>query len=181
MQNIKNAEFKARVKNLQLLEEKLISLSPTYLGEDHQKDTYYLVPSGRLKLREGNIENALIWYQRENVFGIKRSDIILYKYHPDNNLKLILERSIGIKQIVEKIRRIYFIENVKIHFDRVQGLGDFLEVEAIDESGGFDQKMLEEQCREYSAFFNIEPADFIDLSYSDLLLSHWEGKNIYSN
>ena len=67
-----NIEFKARTNNIQALEEKLLSLNPQFIGEDHQKDTYYNVKTGRLKLREGNIENALIWYQREDVKGAKQ-------------------------------------------------------------------------------------------------------------
>ena len=64
-----NFEFKATTTNQQAQEEKLKILNPTYIGEDHQKDTYYNVTEGRLKLREGNIENALIWYQRADFAG----------------------------------------------------------------------------------------------------------------
>ncbi len=168
MPDLRNAEFKARVEDIDLLEEKLKSLSPRFAGEDNQTDTYFHVFSGRLKLREGKIENALIWYQRKDIAGIKQSDIILYQHDPDRNLRLVLERSIGIKQIVKKIRRIYFIDNIKFHFDRVKGLGNFIEVEAIDEPGTFDQQSLVEQCRKYCSFFNIQPNDFIDLSYADM-------------
>ena len=168
MANFRNAEFKASVKDIDLLEDKLNSLSPRFVGEDHQTDIYFNVSSGRLKLREGNIENALIWYRRTDIAGIKQSDIILYEHTADRNLRLVLESAIGIKHIVEKVRRIYFIGNIKFHFDRVKGLGNFIEVEAIDESGTFDQQSLVEQCRKYCSFFNIQPDDFIDLSYAEM-------------
>jgi adenylate cyclase class IV len=61
-----NFEFKARTDNLDFFEEKLQSLNPLFIGEDHQKDTYFNVTKGRLKLREGTIENALIHYKRNN-------------------------------------------------------------------------------------------------------------------
>ncbi len=102
-----NIEFKAKVTDLKAVEAKLLTLAPEYIGEDFQTDTYFNVSENRLKLREGNIENALIWYNREAVAGVKRSDIILYKHSPDNALKEILTKLHGIKIIIEKARRIY--------------------------------------------------------------------------
>ena len=166
-----NIEFKARTDNGTALEEKLLSLKPLYIGEDYQKDTYYNVPVGRLKLREGNIENALIWYQREDVAGAKQSDILLYKHAPDDALKKILLKLHGIKVVVDKVRKIYFVENVKFHFDRVEGLGSFLEVEAIDSTGEIGIEKLKKQCDFYIEFFEIKPDDFMKISYSDMMLA----------
>ena len=165
-----NIEFKAKALDSAALEEKLLSLKPLFVGEDHQKDTYYDVSIGRLKLREGNIENALIWYQREDVGGAKQSDILLYKHSPDEALKKILLKLHGIKIVVDKIRKIYFVENVKFHFDRVEGLGDFIEVEAIDSNGEIGIEKLKEQCDFYINFFEIKQNDFMKQSYSDMVL-----------
>jgi adenylate cyclase class IV len=77
----------------------------------------------------------------------------------------------GIKIIVEKERRIWFIENVKFHFDKVKQLGDFVEVEAIDEDGTIGLEKLEKQCAFYSELFKILPSDYIAESYSDRLLN----------
>ena len=165
-----NIEFKAGTNNLKEMEEKLLSLNPVFIGEDHQKDTYYNVAEGRLKLREGNIENALIWYQREDTAGAKQSDILLYKHAPDDALKKILIKLHGIKIIVDKIRKIYFIENVKFHFDRVEGLGTFIEVEAIDSTGEIGIEKLKEQCDFYINYFDIQQSDFMHKSYSDMMM-----------
>ena len=165
-----NIEFKAKASDIVSLEEKLLTLKPKYVGEDHQKDTYYNVDFGRLKLREGNIENALIWYNRENVGGAKQSDILLYKHLPDEALKNILLKLHGIKIVVDKIRKIYFVDNVKFHFDRVEGLGTFIEVEAIDDSGNIGIEKLKEQCNFYISFFGIKENEFMKKSYSDMLL-----------
>lgn len=165
-----NIEFKAGTNNLKEMEEKLLSLNPVFIGEDHQKDTYYNVEEGRLKLREGNIENALIWYQREDTAGAKQSDILLYKHAPDDALKKILIKLHGIKIIVDKIRKIYFIENVKFHFDRVEGLGTFIEVEAIDSTGEIGIEKLKEQCDFYINYFDIQQSDFMHKSYSDMMM-----------
>lgn len=165
-----NIEFKAKTNDIKALEEKLLSLNPQFIGEDHQKDTYYNVNTGRLKLREGNIENALIWYQREDVSGAKQSDILLYKHAPDEALKNILIKLHGVKIIIDKIRKIYFVENVKFHFDRVEGLGTFVEVEAIDSTGEIGIEKLKEQCNFYINFFEIKTEDFMKKSYSDMMM-----------
>ena len=165
-----NIEFKAKANNIEAFEEKLLSLNPQFIGEDHQKDTYYNVKTGRLKLREGNIENALIWYQREDVKGAKQSDILLYKHPPDDALKNILNKVHGVKIIVDKIRKIYFVENVKFHFDRVEGLGTFVEVEAIDSNGEIGIEKLKEQCNFYINFLRIKTEDFMKKSYSDMMM-----------
>jgi adenylate cyclase class 2 len=97
---ILNVEFKATSSCVNILEEKLNTLNPLFIGEDDQTDTYFNVPKGRLKLREGNIENALIYYERENTANAKSSSVILYKHHPDYGLKNILATLHGIKVIV---------------------------------------------------------------------------------
>lgn len=165
-----NIEFKAKVTDIGFAENKLLTLNPDYKGEDNQTDTYFSVNEGRLKLREGNIENALIWYKREDIAGVKRSDILLYKHSPDKALKDILTKLHGVKVIVDKKRRIWFIDNVKFHFDEVKGLGSFIEVEAIDNNGDIGIEKLEEQCNFYVTFFGLNHGDFLKESYSDILL-----------
>jgi adenylate cyclase class 2 len=167
---ILNIEFKASANNLAALEALLQQHSPLFIGEDHQVDTYFNVPSGRLKLREGNIENALIHYEREDTAGAKASHVLLYHHKPDNSLKEILIKTLGIKVIVDKHRKIYFVDNVKFHFDTVQELGKFVEVEAIDKDGTTGREKLQAQCDEYAALFNIEAKDYCALSYSDMIL-----------
>jgi adenylate cyclase, class 2 len=166
-----NIEFKAKTEKLAQLEEKLQQLNPVFIGLDNQCDTYFNVPAGRLKLREGNIENTLIYYERSNTAGAKQSDIILYHHQPDKSLKEILTKIHGIKVVVEKKRKIYFIGNVKFHFDEVKGLGTFIEVEAIDKTGDIGVERLKEQCSHYAAFFEVAEANYLSHSYSDMLLA----------
>jgi len=168
---ISNIEFKASVADLETKESILQNLNPVFIGEDHQVDTYFNVPFGRLKLREGNIENALIQYERINVTGSKLSQVLLYQHQPDTALKEILVKSLGVKVVVNKTRRIYFIENVKFHFDTIQNLGTFIEVEAIDTTGNIGELKLKEQCNHYQLLLNIADKDFIALSYNDLVLA----------
>lgn len=166
-----NFEFKARHNNIAEAEDRLKQLDPLFIGEDHQIDTYFNVPNGRLKLREGSIEHALIFYQRSNVAGAKQSDVTLYQHQPDPALKQILTASLGIKTVVDKKRKIYFIGNVKFHFDRVEELGTFVEVEAIDKDGSIGLEKLKEQCSYFQQLLGVQQSDFIAESYSDLLLA----------
>ncbi len=165
-----NIEFKAATNKLAALEKKLLTLNPTFIGEDKQVDTYFNTPTGRLKLREGNIEHSLIYYERTNIAGSKQSNILLYQHNPDITLKEILVKVNGVKVVVDKKRKIYFIDTVKFHFDQVEGLGTFVEVEAIDSTGNIGVKKLQEQCDFYADFFEINPEDYIAVSYSDLIM-----------
>jgi len=167
---ITNFEFKVTAKDINKSEQKLLELKPFFKGEDEQVDTYYNIPKGRLKLREGKIENALIYYDRKNTADAKQSDVLLYKHQPQQSLKDILSLLFGVKVIVEKKRKIYFIDNVKFHFDTVKNLGTFIEVEAIDETDEIGIQKLKKQCDKYFSFFGLNDSDYVNCSYSDLLL-----------
>ena len=167
----RNFEFKAKTVNNEHLENLLLPYHPVLIGMDHQVDTYFNVANGRLKFREGNIENALIHYERTNIAGAKQSNVLLYQHNSDHILKEILEKGLGVKIIVDKQRKIYFIENVKFHFDEVNGLGSFVEVEAIDRDNSLPIERLKEQCNDYAQLFQIGADEFIAESYSDLLLA----------
>lgn len=167
---IKNIEFKARVRDIDSLERKLLTLSPDYKGLDHQIDTYFNTTRGRLKLREGNIENALIHYEREDTASRKQSDVILYKHNPDKALKDMLTIHLGVRAVVDKKRKIYFLGNVKFHFDEVKDLGTFVEAEAIDDAGQYSEEALKEQCDKYFTFLGLAKADLIDVSYGDMII-----------
>ena len=178
--SVLNIEFKATTNKLEELEALLQQHNSLFIGEDHQVDTYFNMNShppqsfggqaGRLKLREGNIENALIHYEREDTAGVKASHVLLYHHKPDKALKEILIKTLGIKAIVDKRRRIYFIDNVKFHFDTVDGLGTFVEVEAIDKDGTMGKEKLQVQCNQYAALFGIRAEDYCPASYSDMIL-----------
>lgn len=167
---IRNFEFKAKVDNLETYENKLLLLNPEFKGTDHQTDTYFNALNGRLKLREGNIENSLINYKRENTPGAKESEIILYRHQADKALKDILTIQFGVKIVVSKKRKIYFLNNVKFHFDIVENLGIYLEVEAIDSREEFTTAQLKIQCDKYYDYFELSKSQLIDKSYSDLLI-----------
>lgn len=130
-----NVEIKARCEDPGRIRDILIAHKARFEGKDHQVDTYFNSREGRLKLREGTIENALIHYRRDNISGPKTSRVILFPTERRSRLKDILERANEVLCVVDKQREIFFIDNVKFHIDRVEGLGSFVEIEAIDLDG----------------------------------------------
>ena len=165
-----NIEIKARCANPQALRDILRSQGADFRGTDYQTDTYFKVERGRLKLREGNIENALVYYEREDQEGPKQAQVTLYPATPGSGLKEILTQSLGILVVVKKQREIYFIDNVKFHLDAVEGLGTFAEIEAIDQDGTVGREKLLAQCHVFLELLRITPDDLVAVSYSDLLL-----------
>lgn len=165
-----NVEIKTRCADHNKVREILKAKFADFKGVDHQIDTYFKVNTGRLKLREGNIENFLVYYDREDKEGPKESKIILFKNEPYSTLKDILVNSNGVLVVVDKSREIYFIDNVKFHIDTVVGLGSFVEIEAIDKDGSIGKEKLYDQCKEYMKLLGIFDADLVSCSYSDLLL-----------
>ena len=73
--------------------------------------------------------------------------------------------------MVDKVREIYFIGNVKFHLDVVESLGTFVEIEAIDSDGTIGREQLLKQCRTYLSLLEIRESDLISVSYGDLLLA----------
>ncbi len=168
MNDILNIEIKVRVPSTHKIREILLSHNAVSFGIDHQIDTYFEVPKGRLKVREGNVENSLIYYERSNKAEARESDILLEKLNDNSNIKNILNKVLEPKIVIDKRREIFFIDNVKFHIDEVEGLGRFIEIEAISENSQFTKAYLEQQVENYSKIFNLKKKNILNLSYSDL-------------
>ncbi len=163
-----NFEFKARLHDAAHVRATLKRLHARFLGTDRQVDTYFRVPKGRLKIREGRIENSLIFYQRTNSAHARRSTVEMMLLPRRNSVRPILSRALEVLAVVDKRREIYFVGNVKIHLDRVRGLGTFVEVEAMTRSG--DSRKVRAQAAKFKKHFAISSADIVPQSYSDLIL-----------
>ena len=167
-----NFEFKAHLGDDARARTALRSLGARMLGTDHQIDTYFRVPQGRLKIRGGRIENALIYYQRANAARARSSTVELMPLPRRNAVRAILSRALGVLAVVDKRREIYFAGNVKIHIDNVRGLGKFVEVEAMTRST--EVRKVRAQARRFQKLLGVSPADIVPLSYSDMVLEKRE-------
>jgi len=166
-----NVEIKAKTGDPEFIRVYLKNNKAEFRGVDLQMDTYFNVPTGRLKLREGNIENNLIYYERQDTPGMKESSFQLVRVPDAKALKEVLTKSLGVKTVVKKKREIYYIGNVKFHIDEVENLGSFAEIEASDLYADVPKEELQKQCDFYLREFKIKEGDFISVSYSDMLVA----------
>lgn len=167
---MKLIEMKARCSNPSKVRHLLLQQpNIQFIGIDSQVDTYFKIPSGRLKLREGNIENSLIYYDRENKKDAKKSDVTLYKSTEIASLKAVLVAALPILIVVEKKREIYFIDHIKFHIDTLTLLGSFLEIEVIDANDAMDISEMRQQCERYMKLLDIQKEDLMEHSYSEML------------
>lgn len=162
-----NIEIKAKYEDHEFARSKLKEKEAKKIGIDHQTDTYFRVKEGKLKVRKGDIENYLVFYRREEKSGPKTSEILLYETDQPEELNEVLKAALEVLAVVKKKREIYWLENIKIHLDKVKGLGKFIEIE-LDKTkeGSYSDKadvlnLMEE--------FKIEEDDLMKRSYSDLI------------
>ena len=165
-----NIEIKARTARAATIRQYLHDNHAEYKGTDHQTDTYFKVTNGRLKLREGDIENNLIYYSRAETAGTRQSDVDMLEAANPPALKAVLSKAMGILAIVTKRREIYYIGNVKFHLDTLEGLGEFVEIEASDKNDDIPVEKLQAQCEYYMGAFGVRPEDLIQKSYSDMVM-----------
>lgn len=171
---MRNIELKARLRDLEAARRIAESLASSPGREEHQIDTYFHCREGRLKLREIVGEGAqLIWYARADAEGPKPSQYQLVPAADGGPLKQALTSALGIRAVVDKRRAIYRYENVRIHLDRVDGLGDFLEFEAVL-SAEADEPAAYAKLKRLSDNFGIADNDRICGSYGELVSSRPE-------
>ncbi len=167
---MRNIELKARLLDLEHGVEICEALGALAQGDIHQIDTYFGVERGRLKLREADPGHTeLIYYERADTVGPKGCDYLLYPV--DGGIKEFLGAALGIVAHVDKVRTLYLWKNVRIHLDRVAGLGDFIEFEAVLD-GAHDDEDGQAKLDYLLAQFGITAEQHVACSYLDLSLNH---------
>lgn len=166
----RNIELKARIESVEAARPVARRLATATAEIERQTDTYFAGAQGRLKLRERQgLPSQLVWYDRADSETAKPSDYLLLEVADAAGLKQALTAAYGVLVVVDKRREIYLHDNVRIHLDRVAGLGDFLEFEAVLAQGDEDAAGFG-KLAELAAEFAIEPQHLVATSYSDLLL-----------
>lgn len=179
---MRNVELKARDSDPARSLERALALGAEDQGEIRQRDTYFARARGRLKLREqerlgaaapaGRIVTAygdeLIQYSRDDSTDARTSR---YRRVPAGEAKALreaLDGAYGTLVTVTKRRRLLLWEGVRIHLDEVEGLGSYLELEAVAEPGSdlSEEHRKVERLREE---LEIGDDQLIAGSYSDLV------------
>jgi len=164
-----NIEIKARVRDFPELKRRAEALSDSPLEVIPQEDTFFITPKGRLKLRVLAPDRAqLVYYERPNQDGPKRSDYFIFNTNDPENLRTALSLALGIRGVVKKTRYLYMVGQTRVHLDDVEGLGQFMELEVVlrdDQSDVAGQAIANALMKK----LGIEPTDLIEGAYMDLL------------
>jgi predicted adenylyl cyclase CyaB len=164
-----NIEIKVRHSDLNTVEEIILKNKWPAGGIELQKDTFFNVPNGRLKLREINDEQAvLIPYLRPDSDKPRHAEYVLLKADDPDQTVDILKRMLGIRLIVKKKRRIFFYENVRIHLDWVDSLGSFIELEGVITKKE-EQEKTHAKVLWLMKMFDIKPENIIKEAYVDIM------------
>lgn len=163
-----NIELKARVADLAEAEARCVGLGAERRGVLAQRDTYFKVPHGRLKLREQEGETAqLIFYLRTDIAGARESHFTIVEVSDAGAMLTMLGEALGPRGRVEKQRTLYMWHGARIHLDAVEGLGEFVEIEAPLRSSS-DAAHAHEQVSELRAALDIPDADLVVTSYGEM-------------
>jgi predicted adenylyl cyclase CyaB len=166
-----NIEIKARARDFDAIRSQAKALSAAPEQVIPQVDTFFYTSKGRLKLRELGRERAqLIYYERPDQDGPKRSDYHIYETGDPENLKTTLSLALGIRGVVRKTRYLYLVGQTRVHLDDVEGLGQFMELEVVlntHQSDAEGQAIAEDLMSK----LGIEKADLLEGAYMDLMES----------
>ena len=164
----RNVEIKARVDGWEEMRRRAAAIADRPVEILEQEDVFFIVPRGRLKLRTQNGVSELIYYFRENTSGPRESSYLCLPIADPAATRRMLGLVHGERGIIRKTRWLYLVGQTRIHLDRVENLGDFLELEVVLRDG----QSLEEgagMARELTAKLGIEDDQLVDRAYVDLL------------
>mgnify|MGYP003981169673 CR=1 FL=1 len=162
-------EIKARCSNLAHARKLIQGWGAKLLGREKQSDTFYNVPSGRLKLRVSSAEKLLIGYDRPDQPGPKHCEVDLYPVEYPETLNAVLTARLGVRIRVRKDRERWLLGNVKFHLDRVDKLGEFIEIEILGKRGVDTVESLRTVCKSYMDKLGIQQDELVDNAYADML------------
>jgi predicted adenylyl cyclase CyaB len=166
---LRNVEIKAHIESVEALTPRAQAIADTGPTEIFQDDTFFHCSNGRLKLRAFSEANGeLIFYQRSAGTGPKECFYVISKTASPNSLREALSLAYGQGGRVRKHRTLFLVGRTRIHLDRVEGLGDFLELEVVLSEGESTEAGVK-VAHELLANLGISPQQLIEGAYIDLL------------
>lgn len=166
---MRNLETKARCRDLALARQRAASIGAVEQWTRRQVDTYFHVPNGRLKLRRQEDGPAeLIFYRRPDRPQARWSSYSIVTVVRAAELGSILAEALGVVVHVDKVRTLLTLGHTRIHLDRVDGLGDFVELETV--LAEQDEELAKDEHERIAEALGIEACDSVAGSYCDLLL-----------
>jgi predicted adenylyl cyclase CyaB len=165
----RNIEIKARIDSVEALAPRVAALADQGPVEIIQDDTFFPCGRGRLKLRAFPAgDGQLIYYQRPNHTGPKESFFVISPTAAPDSLRDALSLAYGRAGHVRKRRLLYLVGRTRVHLDRVEDLGDFLELEVVLAEAEQSERGVEE-ARRLMAALGVGLGQLIEGAYVDLL------------
>ncbi len=167
---MRNLEAKFRLEDLDAACATALALGYAPSANFIQHDTFFAVAHGKLKLREQPPDAWLIHYARSRESALMLSRYEIVPIAAPGRTRAMLERALGIIAEVHKSRTLLMRDNVRLHLDRVEGLGDFGEIEAVldDSAESAEQDAAHAAVEELLDALRIEATELIDVSYFEL-------------
>jgi len=165
----RNVEIKARTLELHAIRARAARLSTAPAQILSQTDTFFVVPHGRLKVREfADGSGELIAYSRSDQLGPKESVYRRVACEKAQDLAAALARALPQRGVVVKRREVFLVGRTRIHLDEVEGLGCFVELEVVLRDGeGVERGQRE--ARDLLDALEIPATDLVASAYIDLL------------
>jgi len=166
----RNIEIKARIERVEAMVPKAAALADEGPIEILQDDTFFVCPNGRMKLRVlAPDEGQLIFYRRSDIKGPKESFYLISPTTKPDVLRESLSLAYGQIGRVRKKRILFLKGRTRIHLDRVENLGDFLELEVVLRDGE-GREEGEAISRDLMERLEVLPDQLIEEAYIDLLM-----------
>ena len=165
----RNVEIKARVSSIEALLPRVGALADHGPESIAQDDTFFACSAGRLKLRvfaDGHGE--LIAYERPDAAGPKTSDYCITPVADPDALRTTLACALGVTGRVVKQRTLFLLGRTRVHLDRVEGLGDWLELEVVLREGEPAEHGVAE-AQAVLASLQVDATQLVSGAYVDLL------------
>lgn len=167
---MRNVELKSRDPDPARTLELALALGARDEGEIVQRDTYFGGSRARVKLREQTPgDDELISYRRPDDGQARVSEYLRVAVPDAAALREALDAAYGTRVVVAKRRRLLLWEDVRIHLDDVEGLGSYMELEALAPTES-DLDPAREKVAHLRSALEIDDANLVAGSYSDLLL-----------
>jgi len=126
---MQNVEFKSELRDVELARHQCGLIGARFLGDLEQTDTYFRMPDGRLKRRETwGYPTTWIFYHRPDRASARLSNYTIFTDEQARSRWGV--QSLREWLTVVKRRELWLIDNTRIHLDRVERLGRFIEFEA---------------------------------------------------
>lgn len=165
----RNIEIKAHIESVEALASKVAAVANEGPIEIVQDDTFFRCESGRLKLRAfSSDEGELIFYRRANQHGPKESFYLRSPTSAPETLRESLSLAYGQVGRVRKHRTLFLVGRTRVHLDRVEGLGHFLELEVVLADGQPSEIGVRE-AHELMEKLGVTPSQLIEGAYVDLI------------